>query len=62
MWREKEKIVMVCPACREEIAETDHVGITQINSVVHLYCGAWPMPGERIVNEGAFKDIAKKYL
>lgn len=58
----REKIVMVCRRCQEEIQETDHVGITQINSIVHLYCGAWPRPGERIVNEGSFKDIAKKYL
>lgn len=62
MWKKKEKVVMMCPCCQEEIQETDHVGITQINSVVHLYCGAWPMPGERIVNEGSFKKIVKKYL
>ncbi|OES45211.1 hypothetical protein [Domibacillus iocasae] len=62
MRKEKEKIVMVCPFCEEEIQETDHVGVTQINSVVHLYCGAWPRPGERIINEGPFKKIAKKYL
>lgn len=58
----KEKVVMVCPRCQEEIQETDHIGITQIYSVVHLYCGVWPMPGEHIINEGSFKYIEKKYL
>lgn len=58
----KEKIVMVCPLCQQEMQETDHVGITQINSVVYLYCGAWPQPGERIINEGTFKKMEKKYL
>ncbi|WP_046180407.1 hypothetical protein [Domibacillus tundrae] len=57
-----EKINMVCPLCNEEIAESDHVGITQINSIVHLYCGAWPRPGEKIIDEGSFKKMAKKYL
>lgn len=62
MSKGKKKIVMVCPLCNEEIQNNDHVGITQINSVVHLYCGAWPMPGEQIINEGSFKNMSKKYL
>lgn len=62
MRKEKEKIVMVCPRCLQEILESHHVGITQMNNIVHLYCGAWPRPGERVINEGSFKDIKKKYL
>ncbi|WP_046180405.1 hypothetical protein [Domibacillus tundrae] len=62
MWKKKEIDIMFCPRCQEDIQETDHVGITQINSVVHLYCGAWPRLGERIINEGTFEKLAKKYL
>lgn len=55
----KEKIVMVCPCCQQEIQENDHVGVTQINSIVHLYCGALPRPGEKIIDEGSYKKILK---
>lgn len=50
------------PRCQEEIQGTDHVGITQMHSVVHLYCDSWPRSSERIINEGSFQNIAKKYL
>ncbi|MCP3764088.1 hypothetical protein NLX67_17185 [Domibacillus sp. A3M-37] len=62
MWDQKEKIIMVCPFYQEEMQETDHVGITQIHSIVHLYCGAWPRPGEHVIEEGQFENIAKKFL
>lgn len=62
MWRKKEIVVMFCPRCQEDIQETDHVGITHMRSVVHLYCGAWPRPGERVVDEGAYVKMFKKYL
>lgn len=52
----------VLPSLTRRIQETDHVGIIYMRSVVYLYCGAWLRPGERIINEASFKDIAKKYL
>lgn len=58
----KKRVVMVCPRCQKEIQETDYVGITQIHSIVHLYSGAWPRPGERIIDEGSYEKIFKKYL
>ncbi|WP_158023618.1 hypothetical protein [Domibacillus antri] len=57
-----EDFKMICPHCREQINDDDHIGITQIHSVVHLYCGSWPVPGEHIINEGTFKQMAKKYF
>lgn len=59
---QKEKIIMVCPQCQKEIQGIDHLGITQINSIIHLYCDAWPQPGERVIKEGLFRDIREKYL
>lgn len=62
MWKKKEIEVMFCPRCQEDIQETDHVGITYMRTIVHLYCGAWPSPGERIMDEGSYKKMFKKYL
>lgn len=51
-----KKVVM---RCQEEIQEADHAGITQIHSIIHLYCSGWPRPSECIINKGLFKEIRK---
>lgn len=60
MWKKKEKVVMFCPRCQENIQETDHAGITPMRSVVPSDCGACPGPGGRIIDEGLYKNMFKK--